>query len=77
MTESCPRTLALYKPGQAMDGIGHAFSYRGRVPNTGSLICTLCGARGCKHCGGTGKFNNYLGVAVAKCAACNGTGRAS
>jgi hypothetical protein len=39
----CPRTLALYKPGQPMPGVPHHFAYTGSVPCTGSLRCTLCG----------------------------------
>ena len=39
----CPRTLALYKPGQPMPGVVHHFAYTGSVPCTGQLRCTLCG----------------------------------
>lgn len=39
----CMRTLAIVRPGFPMAGVGHSFAYRGAVPNTGSLICHLCG----------------------------------
>lgn len=44
MKDECPRTLAIYRPGVPM-GFGHHFAYSGRVPCTGSLVCTMCGLR--------------------------------
>lgn len=40
---TCPRTLAIYRPGQPMPGVSHHYAYRGNVPLTGRLVCTLCG----------------------------------
>ena len=42
-TKLCPRTLALWKPGQPIPGIPCSYSYMGKVPGTGRLACHLCG----------------------------------
>jgi len=39
----CPRTFALYLPGQRIPGVGHRPRWTGAVPLTGVLRCTLCG----------------------------------
>jgi len=41
---NCPRTLAIYKPGQPMPGVNHAYHYAGAVPCTGRQVCHLCGS---------------------------------
>jgi hypothetical protein len=41
----CPRTVAIYRPGEALPGVSHHYAYSGRVPCTGVLRCTLCGQR--------------------------------
>ena len=43
--DTCPRTLAIYKPGVPMTGVNHHFAWSGSVPMTGTLRCTLCGQR--------------------------------
>lgn len=43
--DKCPRTLALVDPGKPIDGVRHAFAYRGEMPCTGPMVCHLCGAR--------------------------------
>lgn len=43
--EPCPRSLAIYKPGEPMLGVAHSFRYTGSVPNTGDRVCSLCGLR--------------------------------
>lgn len=48
MSESvkdCKRTLALWRPGVPVPGLKCWWSYNGRVPCTGSLVCHLCGER--------------------------------
>ena len=42
-TRGCPRTLALFLPGEALPGVPHHFTYTGRVPCTGALRCITCG----------------------------------
>lgn len=44
MPDLCPRTLALWKPGEPQPDVGHAWSWSGSVPCTGDMRCTLCGA---------------------------------
>jgi len=39
----CPRTLALWKPGEKIEGVQHRPSWSGKVPCTGRLRCLLCG----------------------------------
>lgn len=41
----CKRTLALYRPGVTLPGVHCSFAYRGEMPNTGPLVCHLCGTR--------------------------------
>lgn len=41
--DSCPRTLALYKPGVRIEGVRCSYSYAGSVPLTGRQRCHLCG----------------------------------
>lgn len=43
-TLPCPRTFALYKPGEFLPGVMHSAAYTGSMPNTGRLLCYLCGA---------------------------------
>jgi hypothetical protein len=39
----CNRSLAVYKPGVPMADIRCIYAYTGRIPNTGSRRCMLCG----------------------------------
>ena len=41
----CPRTLALWRPGVPVAGVPCHYTYIGRVPLTGTLVCPLCGGR--------------------------------
>lgn len=41
----CKRTLAMYRPGVPMAGVHCSFAYQGKMPNTGSQVCHLCGAK--------------------------------
>lgn len=41
--DECPRTFAIYRPGEPMEGVSHSFSWTGSIPMTGSLRCMLCG----------------------------------
>lgn len=45
LLEDCPRTVALWRPGERISGVRHHFAYRGTMPCTGPLVCTLCGQR--------------------------------
>lgn len=55
MNEECPRTLALWRPGVPIDGVGHSYSWSGKIPCTGVLRCTLCGE--VQHEGGANPNN--------------------
>lgn len=39
----CPRNLALYRPGVPLPGVFHRYQWRGAIPLTGRLVCSLCG----------------------------------
>lgn len=39
----CPRTLAIWKRGEALAGVHCSYAYSGKMPNTGRLVCHLCG----------------------------------
>ena len=41
--EDCPRFLALYARGTRIEGVKHRPHYAGKVPNTGPIMCALCG----------------------------------
>jgi len=39
----CLRTLALWQPGTPLPGVEHNGIWTGSMPNTGRLLCYLCG----------------------------------
>lgn len=39
----CARTLALWKPGVPIKGLKCKYSWTGKMPCTGRLICQMCG----------------------------------
>lgn len=39
----CTRDLALWKPGKPLAGVHCSYAYSGKIPNTGRLVCHLCG----------------------------------
>jgi len=43
-TELCPRTFAIYRPGEKIDDVKHRIMWNGKMPCTGVRRCTLCGA---------------------------------
>jgi hypothetical protein len=44
--ELCPRTFALYRPGEKIEGVGHVWKYSWpeRDRKEGVLKCALCNA---------------------------------
>jgi hypothetical protein len=39
----CSRTFAIYNSGTPMEGVYCKYRYNGAIPNTGKLVCYLCG----------------------------------
>lgn len=39
----CPRTLCSFKRGEPLDGFYCAYTFTGRIPNTGPRVCLTCG----------------------------------
>ena len=42
--ELCPRTFAIYRLGEKIDGVKHRIKWAGIIPRTGVRRCSLCGA---------------------------------